>query len=611
MYPSDGGSDAPGPRPLVVLILLVIMPMVLRLAPIDHGMPRNYVADTHFVRNALGMARDRNPVPPVGRYSTYPNLLPYMLLPVFAVEYGVGRAMGEWGSAQEFGHRLMEEPELAHLPARIFVALLASLAPLFVFLTARTLGMRGGAWVAGYLVATGLLHLHFSVQERPWAPVCTFIALSAWPAARFVVTGGGRYLVLSGLAAGLAFASHQAGLLALGLPGLAWLLGPVNWWGAQLLERIKAGFKCVGLFAVTALVLGYPYLILHGGQVEDAVVNQGQVAGQDVAIGGLGFVLAMRWESTVKLASALFGYDPLLVVLGLLGLPLMLRHRVGWPFALFTLFWAFFFLTNQADHIRYLLPLSVLLALPAGLAAERVLRTGGLTSLGLSFLLVFPLVQSLRLVKVMQQDDTRALAEAYLSAHQADKRLAIDVQGPRLPLDGPALERLARHRELAGRERHRLLYFDAGVSPPGGAGFDALPLEAVFDYNPRDWSSWVEDEEIDALTEDPNEALRLLGMDLLLTVDRTPNDGRLALLLDDGEAAPDADGNPGRKMPPVRTLGAPLITFHPGRGGSASLDANLPGALTFPLTQLWSLERPGPRLDLYELPAASGSAGND
>ena len=29
-------------------------------------------------------------------------------------------------------------------------------------------------------------------------------------------------------------------------------------------------------------------------------------------ITGLGFVLAMRWESTVKLASALFGYDPLL-----------------------------------------------------------------------------------------------------------------------------------------------------------------------------------------------------------------------------------------------------------------------------------------------------------
>ena len=598
------GSGAVGHRPLLALVVLVLVPLGLRLAPIDHGMPRNYVADTHFVRNALGMAKDRNPAPPVGRYSTYPNLLPYMLLPVFAAEYGVGRAMGEWGSAEEFGQRLMEEPQLAHLPARVFVALLASLAPLLVFLTARTLGMRSGAWIAGYLVATGLLHLHFSVQERPWAPVCTFIALSAWPAAHFMVTGRGRSLILSGLAAGLAFASHQAGLLALGLPGLAWLLGPVGWWGPQLVQRLKAGVKCVAMFAVTALVLGYPYLVLYGGQVEDAIVNQGEVAGQSVAIGGQGFVFAMRWESTVKLVRALFGYDPLLVVLGLLGLPLMLRQRVGWPFALFALFWAFFFLTNQADHIRYLLPLSVLLALPAGLAAERVLRRGGLISLVLSLLLVFPLVQSFRLVRVLGQEDTRALAEAYLSAHQADRRLAIDVQGPRLPLDGAALERLARHRELAGRERHRQLYFAAGVTPPGGTGFDALPLEAVFDYNPRDWSSWVEDEEVDLLTDDPNLALRLLGVELVLTVDHTPNDGRPALLLDDGEAASGPDGNPLRKMPALRTSGPPLITFHPGREGSAHLDANLPGSLTCPLTQLWSLERPGPRLDLFELPAA-------
>ena len=80
-------------------VLLVAVALLVRLAPLDHGMPRSYVPDTHVVRNAMGMLRDRNPVPEAGRYSTYPYLVPYLLLPVYATEYAVGRATGAWAGA--------------------------------------------------------------------------------------------------------------------------------------------------------------------------------------------------------------------------------------------------------------------------------------------------------------------------------------------------------------------------------------------------------------------------------------------------------------------------------------------------------------------------------
>ena len=90
------------------LALILLVSLALRLGPIDHGMPANHVPDTHVVRSALGMAKDKHPVPPVGKYSTYPNLIPYMLLPVYGTQFAVGRVTGAWGGAEEFKQHASE-----------------------------------------------------------------------------------------------------------------------------------------------------------------------------------------------------------------------------------------------------------------------------------------------------------------------------------------------------------------------------------------------------------------------------------------------------------------------------------------------------------------------
>ncbi|MEO0651796.1 MAG: glycosyltransferase family 39 protein, partial [Planctomycetota bacterium] len=230
MNGSDHG-DRRAPRWLA-LLLLFVAPAALRLAAIDHGLPQNHVPDTHVVRSALGMAQDKSLAPPTGRYSTYPNLLPYSLLPVFAAEYVGGRLVGAWSGSGEFANAVLDSPRLVHLPARVVLALIASLAPYFLYRAGRVAGLGRGAWVAGGLAATSLLHVQFSVQERPWAPMVAFTALALWPAARYVRLGSLRDLLLCGGALGLGAATHQAGLPLLLVAGLAWLAGPLHYGGA-------------------------------------------------------------------------------------------------------------------------------------------------------------------------------------------------------------------------------------------------------------------------------------------------------------------------------------------------------------------------------------------
>ena len=594
------------PRRLPFLALLLGSALFLRLWPIRHGFPTTaYVPDTHIVRNALGMLRDRDPIPPVGKYSTYPNLLPYMLVPIYATQYALGRAGGEWSGAGEYKARLLEEPARAHLPARVLVALFGALTSLVVLGAGRAMGMGVGAGVAAWLVATGLLHTHLSTQERPWVPMVFFLALAAWPAARYATGGRPRDLLLSALAAALSFSCHQSGLLALGITGLAWAVGPPGWSGAALVERLRRGVLAVGLFGVLSLTVGHPYYAKYGGVAREQVAAGESLGSDGVSIGGQAFVFQFRSETFHKLGRALVGYDPLLLILGVLGLGLALRRRSALPATLFLLGWAALFLTNQGDHTRYLLPLVVLLAWPAGMVVEHLWHRPLARAL-LLFLLVLPPVQALRLGWILRREDTRTLAAQRLEQSR-DLAVAVDMWGPELPLDQGALERLAEHRPLGSREAHRLTLYRSGLTPPGPPGLDALPLESIFDYALRFRSSCIEPEEQAELGEDPTDALLGLGLDHVLVVDRTPDDALPPILLDGAKEARDEAGRPLPKMAPLRVIEPPLWTIRPGPTEALLGDGSLPTEMAFPLTELWRLDRPGPQLTLYALDAEGGS----
>ncbi|MDP6520693.1 MAG: glycosyltransferase family 39 protein, partial [Planctomycetota bacterium] len=223
---SETASGGNNRRGLAFLALVIVLPLSLRLAPIGHGLPRNYIPDTHLVKNSLGMARDRDPVPEVGEYSTYPNLLPYILLPVYAAHYGLGLATERWSDAAEYGEVLLANPGEVHLLARLLLALMGAAVPWVLYRAARRAGLGGGAYGAAFLGATALLAIQFSTQERPWGALVLATALACWGTISYLEGGRGRSLIMAGVAAGLAFACHQAGLGILALAGFAYLLGP-------------------------------------------------------------------------------------------------------------------------------------------------------------------------------------------------------------------------------------------------------------------------------------------------------------------------------------------------------------------------------------------------
>lgn len=596
-------------RPWLGLVLLVLLPMGLRLGAADHGFPANHVPDTHMVRNALGMAKDKNLVPQVGQYSSYPNLLPYALLPIYGAQYALGQARGAWSGKGEFKQTIAREPWRVHLPARWLVALLGALAPWFTYRGLRAAGLGSGAGFGAYLVATCLLHVHLSTHERPWAPLASFTALAAWPAAAYVRDGRPRQLILSGLAAALAYASHQAGLIALGITGLAWLWAPCGWSGPDLRRRLGMGVAAVAAFFALALIVGHPYLLVHGSTAKGSVIGADFLAEHwHVTIGGMPIILEPNLATLGKLVPAILGYDPVLVLLGLAGLVPALRRRQMRPAAAFAILAGGFFLVGQSDHVRYLLPATLLLAWPAGLAAQRLWEKPQAKA-PLLLLLALPLVQATRLVWVLRQDDTRVAIREELERFLPGARLAVDVSGPDLPLNRISLERLSEFRDLGTRERLRLELYLAGADAGGdslGKAWDAIYLSDLFEFEYRYGASWPRPMVAERFGSDPRQVLAQLGVTHLLLVDKTPDDGLPPLLISEQPADQTPDLDQGQhpdgvrpKMPAVPVPPRALLSLGPNSPGGSSLRAQLPTEMDFALFDIWRVNRPGPSLALY------------
>ena len=615
---TDEGTNAGRARiRAAALLLLIVVPGFLRLWPVGHGAPRTeYVPDTHVVRNALHMAKDRDLVPPGGAFSTYPYLLAYTLVPVYAADFVAGKVTGEWSDGAGYGDHLRERPWRAHRLARIVFAIIASLTPLLVFLAARAAGLGAGAWVAGWLTATCLLHVQLSVQERPWGPMMAPLAASLWAAIVHVRTGRRRALVLSGVAAGVAGAMHQGGMPFLGLAGLAWALAPRDLVG-PLSTRVIGGALTVAAFAAVVLLLGHPYVLVHGRPETAAAgaefVKQGMTT---IQIGNQQLQLWIRWASFPALARAFVGHDPVILALGLVGAAAAIRQRVLIPALVFVLGWGAFFMTNGGEHTRYLLPMAVLLALPAGFAVERFATSKPLR-IAAGVLLLLPLVQALRLGTVLRQPDTRAAAEELLAELPEGARVAIDVYGPIVEQTRAGLETTDRLRDLYAREAFRAGQLEAGTART--PGIDAFRIEDAMLFDPRHRGSEVRQlpPRLDGSarpplpeTQDAGEVLAALGATHVLLVDRTPDDGRPPLLIDPEPSLPNEFDGPG--APPVPKLGPlavgpALWRLHPAWSDPATPDAavardgHLPATLAFPLVDLWRVQRPGPALSLHAL----------
>jgi hypothetical protein len=384
--------------------------------------------------------------------------------------------------------------------------------------------------------------------------------------------------VLAALAAALAFASHQAGIAMFGLPACALVFDaaccrPIAW-----SRRVRQGVVCAVVFAAVALLSGHAYWLRYGATPTEAVIG-GERA--ELAIGAQPIAVGFSLTSAARLSVKLFGYDPVLVLLGLAGLWLAFRRRELRGAMTLLVVYSLVVLTNPSDHVRYLLPTCMLLALPAGVAFERFASSRTLVVASIP-LLAFPLLQAGQFDIVMRRRDTRARAERALERLPRDATIAIDHFGPQVELSRTALERVREVRgELRTREQHRMAYFDAGVPPPGGPGVDALPVEELFEVDPATLEYGVRPK-LRARGATPAELLKAFGVDYLVLAERRP-------------------GREPRPLQPIADGGELLEVFDPSHAGGSCDEAFLPTEMDFPLTALWCAERPGPRISIYRL----------
>ncbi|MCB9897159.1 MAG: hypothetical protein H6825_04055 [Planctomycetes bacterium] len=586
-------------RPVLCALLVSALLMSLSLA---HGLPQRYVPDDHVVRCALGIARDVSAaegasaklaalVPPAGRYTTYPYLLPYVDLGALAATYMGGRALGAWGGAGPFREAVFENPGLAWLPGRIVSVLLALLLPWAAAKAARELGRpRGEAALAALLAGTSLLVVQYAHTTRPWAPMVGFGAASLAFALAFVRARRGRDALLCCVSAGCAGATLQVGLLFLAVPLTACaaaLPGAHADGGADAGKRLLRTFAAALFVGVCVLVLvGWPHTLVHGGDTGSGAIADpaDQVS---LELGGQAFKFDIFGGALLRpTLRAWLLYDPVLVLLGALGVVMLLRVAPRGPVLLLVLapavLFAGLFLLYDGTHVRYLMPATPFLALGAArVLAALAARGGAARALALA-LLALPLVQCARLDWLLAQEDTRDLAAAAIPGLvPAGTTIAVDgmgsYYGPPLRPTAASLRRVAAAGVWLNRQEQRVIDLaDAGVPEPEDAR-DLLPIQRFWTYDSYYPTDYVDPSASGASPPTTLDAFaRAWDVGAYVQVDRLPDPAR---------RQPVTDFTASR---------AELLWEASPTGRSAPREASLPTDMGAALTDLWTYERPGP-----------------
>jgi hypothetical protein len=513
-----------------------------------------------------------------------------LCLPVFLGDYALARASGRAASAAEYQRDAGAHLERFHYLARWISALAGSLAAVAAAWGGALLGSRKVGIAAGLLAALSPFEFLLSTHERPWSLVFLFTALALSLSLR-AMNGGARRkpLFLAGLAAGAAAGSHQTGIAALALPlAAAWFgapgRGPFGLIPAALADALRAAAVAIVGFLVTFFI-GNPYLLVYGPR--GGVVGNGPGA-TDLSVGGQGLVLKFHFAHAGEALGGVLSIEGVVCALAVAGAALLIRRgdrRASVPLC-FAVPLLAFFTAYDGSHARYLL-----LALPAlwvlgGVALVELAARGKLGFALAAALLAIPALLTLRTAQLLLREDTRSIALAELERRiPAGSAVAIEPYGPGLRPSFESLERVAAVETRTGaviltrRERLALDRHESG-------GVDLLPLERVVaDPAPGSYR-----------------ALAPLAKDLY------PGAAGLAAVLDAAQIryVVSVDRFPGEpRADPLASLlasrGKLLWEVDPQGNGPDPPEALLPFEPRLGAYSLLSVERPGPRIRLYEL----------
>ncbi len=580
-----GGADPAMGTSRRTLLTVFVLALALRALPAGHGLPGLYVPDSHGVRNALSMAQTRNLVPRANEFSSYPNLFPYLCLPLFVGDFALARVTGRAASVAEYQQDASRHLERFHYLARFVAALGGALAAAAVAFAAGALaGRRCGAW-AGVLAALSPMPLLIATHERPlsWVLACGAVSFGA-ALASFRDPASRRALALSALAAGAAGGFHQTGMAALAIPvAAAWLRHALLLALAPLLRRLADLALAAVLFAAGFLA-GNPSLLRYGpgGGVQSDLTAAG-----DVSVGGQSLVFRFDAAHTAEALLGLLSLEtvvPFLAVAGALALARRRDRRLLVALALAVPIFVYFTLYT-GTHARYFLVAWPVVLPLAGVALGALAGRGRFGLAAALAMLAVPAALAARLDHLLLREDARGIAIRTIAEHvPAGDVVAIESYGPALPASIASLERLAAAYPEGMTRREQLAL---GQREPGG--YDALALEALA-VEPTAGGYTSLTDRARALypgADDLPSLFARAGVRWVVRVDRFPSARRadpLTKILDArGELVAEVrpwTGDVSAAPPPEA-----LLPFEPRLGALA----------------LWTVDRPGPWIRLYRL----------
>lgn len=481
---ADIGKKLREPETLVLLGILLAA-LALRLWGIGFGLPYEYhVDEVQYVRQAASMgSQGLEPV-----WWNNPPFYKYVLLAEYGGLFAVGRVLGWYASAADFGARNTVDPTLLYLLARGTTALLGTLTVWITYQLGKTAYSRVTGLLSAAFLAVCFLHVrdsHFAVNDIPLTFFTTVVLLAALMIAQ---TGKPKWYAIAGAALGFGFATkYSAALAALPIavahlfsPGFRFAKGAWGW------RRLGIAL----LVACGAAILGSPYFVLTPGKVIRDAYEALYLAGQqgfegwqiDPAGGFLFYLKTLSWG---------------------LGLGLLVCAGIGVFFALarhspsdiilatFVLVGYVFWGRQQMYFARFIIPLLPPLLILTASLVEKIAhsfapasgKAGLVMGIIAAILMLQPLVWSLRLDYLWTQSDTRTEARQWIEQHfPADARIAVDWRTHAPPLsteDQPAV--------AAGREYDVLIVGGKGLAEHPLAwyhdqGFDHL-IASSFIYN--------------------------------------------------------------------------------------------------------------------------------
>jgi hypothetical protein len=457
--------------PLAALVLITAAGLGMRLYAINHGLPYQYVPDeSTMVGGALRMGASKSLQP--GTF-IYPAGLMYL----FASEYlgllGIGRITGLFASVEQFRDFAFVDPTLFYLLPRIAIALIGTACIPAAYLLGKRLYGTVAGLVAAVLVATSVMHVQMSHQARHWVPIALLTLVILWVALDLAEHGRRREYWLSGLLVGLAAATSFNGFLLMVLPLAAhiqrvhrpgWsLMGnkenrrvlgtPQTPPGAAPWTSLHAHMPMVQALVLMPIVFFAlnPYILLQFNQfVAFQTSGERSIGGQILGHYDSYFQQLLAKQGFTFYAEATLAYEPAITLLGIVGAVLAARRFRSTALVVLSypvFHYLAFATTAPSMEQRYMLPAVVLLALPAGLAASRGLawldgKLGGTsgghaaTALVAVLLAIIVAMPALRYDGALARTDTRTLAKSWIEANiPAGSDVAVESYTPPLVSD--------------------------------------------------------------------------------------------------------------------------------------------------------------------------------